>query len=307
MTTENILLSVREAATAEIKQHLDNIGTSYIKVGACLNELRGDFEGQKDFLAYVESEFGIKKAQCYKLMSVARVFEGDERFKGVAMRVMLALVPFADENIIMEKAAELAAEGKLDTNAVNALIDPKKETKAETVQSKAEAVKPQENATEAAETMQGHATFEDFILEKAKEELQSVPPASESGNDESAPWEDKSKQEDTKAAPRDNTANTESAAIAGLLAQIKALTEQLQAANDRIASLSSARESKKAAAPMLPQFKSSCFYARLGLSAEEATKKTAVNKARRELVKLGYGEGHEAWPLISEAVEELTK
>lgn len=294
MTTENTLISVREAATAEIKQHLDNIGTSYIKVGACLNELRGDFEGQKDFLAYVESEFGIKKAQCYKLMSVARVFEGDERFKGVAMRVMLALIPFADENIIMEKAAELAANGKLDTNAVNALIEPKKEPKTETVQSKAEPVKPQENATEAAESQETQAP-------------QAVPPVSEPDNDESAPWEEESKTEVPKAAPLDNTANTENAAIAGLLAQIKALTEQLQAANDRIASLSSARESKKAAAPMLPQFKSSCFYARLGLSAEEATKKTAVNKARRELVKLGYGEGHEAWALISEAVEELTK
>ncbi len=294
MTTENILLSVREAATAEIKQHLDNIGTSYIKVGACLNELRGDFEGQKDFLAYVESEFGIKKAQCYKLMSVARVFEGDDRFKGVAMRVMLALVPFADENIIMEKAAELAAEGKLDTNAVNALIEPKKEPKSETVQPKAEPVKPQENATAAAESQETQAP-------------QEVPPASESDDDKSAPWEEESKPEAPKAAPLDNTANTENAAMAGLLAQIKALTEQLQAANDRIAALTSARESKKAAAPMLPQFKSSCFYARLGLSAEEATKKTAVNKARRELVKLGYGEGHEAWPLISEAVEELTK
>ena len=294
MTTENTIISVREAATAEIKQHLDNIGTSYIKVGACLNELRGDFEGQKDFLAYVESEFGIKKAQCYKLMSVARVFEGDERFKGVAMRVMLALVPFADENIIMEKAAELAADGKLDTNAVNALIEPKKEPKAETVQSKAEAVKPQENATEAVESQETQAP-------------QEVPPASESDNDKSAPWEEESKPEAPKAAPLDNTANTENAAMAGLLAQIKALTDQLQAANDRIAALTSARESKKAAAPMLPQFKSSCFYARLGLSAEEATKKTAVNKARRELVKLGYGEGHEAWPLISEAVEELTK
>lgn len=294
MTTENTLLSVREAATAEIKQHLDNIGTSYIKVGACLNELRGDFEGQKDFLAYVESEFGIKKAQCYKLMSVARVFECDDRFKGVAMRVMLALVPFADENIIIEKAAELAAEGKLDTNAVNALIEPKKEPKIETVQSKAEPVKPQENAIEAAESQEAQAP-------------QVVPPVNEPDNDESAPWEEESKPEAPKAAPLDNTANTENAAIAGLLAQIKALTEQLQAANDRIASLSSARESKKAAAPMLPQFKSSCFYARLGLSAEEATKKTAVNKARRELVKLGYGEGHEAWALISEAVEELTK
>lgn len=294
MTTENTLLSVREAATAEIKQHLDNIGTSYIKVGACLNELRGDFEGQKDFLAYVKSEFGIKKAQCYKLMSVARVFEYDDRFKGVAMRVMLALVPFADENIIMEKAAELAAEGKLDTNAVNALIEPKKEPKIETVQSKAGPVKPQENAIEAAESQEAQAP-------------QVVPPVNEPDNDESAPWEEESKPEAPKAAPLDNTANTENAAIAGLLAQIKALTEQLQAANDRIASLSSARESKKAAAPMLPQFKSSCFYARLGLSAEEATKKTAVNKARRELVKLGYGEGHEAWALISEAVEELTK
>ena len=294
MTTENILLSVREAATAEIKQHLDNIGTSYIKVGACLNELRGDFEGQKDFLAYVESEFGIKKAQCYKLMSVARVFEGDDRFKGVAMRVMLALVPFADENIIMEKAAELAAEGKLDTNAVNALIEPKKEPKSETVQPKAEPVKPQENATAAAESQETQAP-------------QAVPPVSDPEADASAPWEAESKPEAPKATPLDNTANTENAAMAGLLAQIKALTEQLQAANDRIAALTSARESKKAAAPMLPQFKSSCFYARLGLSAEEATKKAAVNKARRELVKLGYGEGHEAWALISEAVEELTK
>ena len=227
-------------------------------------------------------------------MSVSRVFEGDDRFKGVAMRVMLALVPFADENIIMEKAAELAAEGNLDTNAVNALIEPKKEPKAETVQSKAEPVKPQENATEAAESQETQAP-------------QVVPPAGEPGTDESAPWEEESKLEAPKAAPLDNTANTENSAMAGLLAQIKALTEQLQAANDRIASLTSARESKKAAAPMLPQFKSSCFYARLGLSAEEATKKTAVNKAKRELVKLGYGEGHGAWALISEAVEELTK
>ena len=276
MTTENILVTVREAATAEIKKHLDNIGSSYLRIGSCLNELKQDFDGQKEFLAYVEAEFGIKKSQCYNLMNVARTFDGDDRFQGVAMRVMLALIPYADENIIMEKAAELAVEGKLDTLAVNALINPSKPSKPETVQPQPEAVKPQENATEAA----GQAP-------------QSVPP--------------EAKPEAPKAAPLDNTANTENAAMAGLLAQIKALTEQLQAANDRIASLSSARESKKAAAPMLPQFKSKCMYARLGLSAEEAEKKTAVNKAKRELVKLGYGEGHEAWALISEAVEELTK
>ncbi|HAE0644975.1 TPA_asm: hypothetical protein G2851_23405 [Salmonella enterica subsp. enterica serovar Enteritidis] len=283
MTTENIVVSVREAATIEIKAHLDTIGTAYLKVGSLLNELRGDFENQRDFLAYVESEFSIKKAQCYNLMNVSRCFDGDSRFKGVAMRVMLALVPFADEAGLMDKAAELAADGKLDTKSVNALVSHSKPSKPEASQPQAEPVKEDESAAPVE-----------------SDGLQTVPPEA------SAPWEEE-KAPEVKAAPLDTTATAENAAMAGLLSQIKALTEQLQAANDRIAELTSTRESKKAVAPMLPQFKSKCFYARLGLSAEEAEKKTAVNKAKRELVKLGYGEGHEAWALISEAVEALTK
>lgn len=290
MTTENTLISVREAATAEIKAHLDSIGASYLKVGSLLNELRGDFENQREFLAYVEAEFGIKKAQCYNLMNVARCFDGDERFKGVAMRVMLALIPFADEGEIMDKAAELAANGELDTKAVNALVSPSKPVKVEVSQPQAEPAKATENAAPVE-----------------SEALQTVPQEVAPESDESAPWEDEPVKTEAAAPKLDNTENTENAAMASLLAQIKTLSEQLTAANDRIAELTSARESKKVAAPMLPQFKSSCFYARLGLSAEEATKKTAVNKAKRELVKLGYGEGHEAWALISEAVEELTK
>ena len=278
MTTESTLVSVREAATAEIKAHLEAIGTSYLKVGSLMNELRGDFENQREFLAYVEAEFGIKKAQCYNLMNVSRCFDGDDRFKGVAMRVMLALIPFADDGATMDKAAELAASGELDTKAVNALVSPSKPVKTEASQSQAEVTKAAENAAPVE-----------------SEALQTVPQEVAPESDEPAP-------------PKlDNAENTENAAMASLLAQIKTLTEQLTAANDRIAELTSARETKKSAAPMLPQFKSSCFYARLGLSAEEATKKTAVNKARRELVKLGYGEGHEAWALISQAVEELTK
>lgn len=290
MTTENTLVSVREAATAEIKAHLETIGASYLKVGSLLNELRGDFENQREFLAYVEAEFGIKKAQCYNLMNVSRCFDGDDRFKGVAMRVMLALIPFADEGEIMDKAAELAANGELDTKAVNALVSPSKPVKAEASQSQAEATKAAEKAAPAE-----------------SEALQTVPQEVAPESDESAPWEDEPVKTEAAAPKLDNAENTENAAMASLLAQIKTLTEQLTAANDRIAELTSARETKKSAAPMLPQFKSSCFYARLGLSAEEATKKAAVNKARRELVKLGYGEGHEAWALISEAVEELTK
>lgn len=290
MTTENILLSVREAATAEIKAHLETIGASYLKVGSLLNELRGDFENQREFLAYVEEEFSIKKAQCYNLMNVARCFDGDERFKGVAMRVMLSLIPFADEAGIMVKAAELAAEGKLDTKAVNALTGKPERPATKPVQSQGEPEKTAENAAEAAE-----------------QAPQSVPAEQEPEDDDHAQRDDSQKAPERKAEPLDNAATAESAAMAGMLEQIKSLTEQLKAANDRIAELTSTRENKKAAAPMLPQFKSSCFYARLGLSAEEATKKTAVNKAKRELVKLGYGEGHEAWGLIAEAVAELTK
>nr|DAP74248.1 MAG TPA: hypothetical protein [Caudoviricetes sp.] len=296
MTTENIVVSVREAATVEIKAHLDTIGTAYLKVGSLLNELRGDFENQRDFLAYVEAEFSIKKAQCYNLMNVARCFDGDERFKGVAMRVLLALIPFADDGAIMDKAAELAANGELDTKAVNALVSPSKPSKPEASQSQQEAPKASESAAQEAQ------------------EPQSVPQEdTATTGDNSAPWDDDDNKEEApkapeaKAAPLDNAATADNAAMAGLLDQIKRLSEQLEAANNRIAELTSTRETKKAAAPMLPQFKSKCFYARLGLSAEEAEKKTAVNKAKRELVKLGYGEGHEAWGLIQEAVTALTE
>ncbi|EDL7973945.1 hypothetical protein CUZ12_23690 [Salmonella enterica subsp. enterica serovar Heidelberg] len=294
MTTENTLVSVREAATAEIKAHLDTIGASYIKIGTCLNELRADFDGQKEFLAYVEAEFSIKKAQCYHLMNVARVFGEDERFKGVAMRVMLALIPVADEASVMGKAAELAANGELDTKAVNKLLG-----------------KPQ--ATPKSEPKQSHGDEEktpESAAQGAPQPLQSVPEEDKAPCDEDTTQtvKDDSQKAPETAAPRlDNAETADSEAMASLLDQISKLTEQLTLANNRIAELTSARESKKASAPMLPQFKSSCFYARLGLSAEEATKKTAVNKAKRELVKLGYGEGHEAWALISEAVEALTK
>lgn len=292
MTIENVV-SVREAATAEIKAHLETIGASYLKVGTLLNELRGDFENQREFLAYVEEEFSIKKAQCYNLMNVARCFDGDSRFKGVAMRVMLSLIPFADESEIMGKAAELAAEGKLDSKAVNALVAPSKPSKPEASQSQGEESKAAESDAQEAK--------------QAPQEVPQEESAAETG-DNSAPWDDEEEvTSQPKAAPLDNAATADNAAMAGLLDQISKLTEQLQAANNRIAELTSSRESKKATAPMLPQFKSKCFYARLGLSAEEAEKKTAVNKAKRELVKLGYGEGHEAWELISEAVAELTK
>lgn len=293
-------VTIREQVTAEIKAHLDSIGSAYIKVGNCLNELREDFDGQKEFLAYVEEEFSIKKAQCYKLMALARTFGDDKRFSGVAMRVMSALVQFADDQAIMDKAAELAADGKLDTKAVNALINPEP------------ARKPTMEPAIAA-------PYGD-----KPQELQAVPqqgtvPADSDEADDGLPWDDEPSAPATVTAPEQAAEKTEAAPVQttapaydsgyvnSLLATIDRLNNMVNELGQKLAAKESERETKKASAPMLPQFNSKCFYARLGLSAEEATKKTAISKARRELVKLGYGTGHEAYPLIEEAVKALTE
>ncbi|MGL5515065.1 MAG: hypothetical protein ACRDBM_17775 [Sporomusa sp.] len=289
-TEEMIIVPVRESVALEIHALLDNIGASYLKVGALLNEARADFEAQKEFLAWAEAEFSIKKAQCYNLMNVARVFEGDDRFTGVAMRVMLALVPHADESAIMEQAATLATDGKLDTAAVNALTGKPATPKANPVVAGIEQAKAAQASTEAT-----------------TQPLQVVPEET-TGDDSAAPFDTDETPAPTAApAKLDNAVNAENDRTAALLETIKQLNATIADMQAKLNERTSERETRKSAAPMLPQFKSKCMYARLGLSAEEAEKKTAVNKARRELVKLGYGEGHEAYALIAEAVEVLTK
>lgn len=288
---EMVIVPVREAVAVEIHALLDTIGTAYLKVGSLLNEARGDFEAQKDFLAWAEAEFSIKKAQCYNLMNVARTFDGDDRFTGVAMRVMLALVAHADDADIMAKAAELAHDGKLDTAAVNALTGkPVKAPAANPVVAGIEQAKAAEAGAQAPES----------------QPLQTVPAETPAGDD-AAPFETDNTPSQPAAPRADNEVNAANTREQALLDTIKQLNAQLADMQAKLNERTSERETRKAAAPMLPQFKSKCMYARLGLSAEEAEKKTAVSKARRELVKLGYGEGHEAYALICEAVEALTK
>lgn len=271
-----VIIPVRESVAVEIHALLETIGDSYLKVGALLNEGRADFENQKEFLEWAESEFSIKKAQCYNLMNVARVFGEDKRFTGVSMRVMLALIPLADEAEVMEKAAALADAGTLTTTAVNELLGKPKPV-VKLVQTE---VKLQEA---------GYTEDEAQAIVAASPVAPVAPDVPE-----------------VEATPNPVTVGVQDATMQALLDQNKRLSEQLDAAMARIAEMTSTRETKKAVAPMLPQFKSKCLYARLGLSAEQATSKSAISKARRELVKIGYGEGHEAWAAISEAVEKLS-
>ncbi|AIM51234.1 hypothetical protein phD2B_007 [Lelliottia phage phD2B] len=285
---EMVIVPVRESVAVEIHALLDNIGASYLKVGSLLNEARADFEAQKEFLAWAESEFSIKKAQCYNLMNVARVFDGNGKFKGVAMRVMLALVSHADDAEIMDKAAEMAMDGKLDTAAVNALTGKQRATPTNEEVEDIEQAQAAQAGAQASES----------------QPLQALPAETTAGDD--APF-DTDERTATPAAPLANASNAENERTAALLDTIKQLNQQIADMQAALNERTSERETRKSAAPLLPQFKSKCMYARLGLSAEEAEKKTSVNKARRDLVKLGYGEGHEAYALICEAVEALTK
>lgn len=272
---------VRVAVARDIHALLETIGDSYLKVGALLNEGRADFDGQKEFLDWAEAEFSIKKTQCYNLMNVARVFGEDKRFAGVSMRVMLALIPLADEAEVMEKAAVLADAGTLTTTAVNELLGkPKPAIKL---------VHPEEKLD-----IETFAEQADTLLKAASAAATNI--AQHTPQD----------VQEVESTPNPVTVGVQDATMQALLDQNKRLSEQLDAAMARIAEMTSTRETKKATAPMLPQFKSKCLYARLGLSAEQATSKSAISKARRELVKIGYGEGHEAWVAISEAVEKLS-
>lgn len=289
------LTPVRESVALEIKELMDNIGDSYVRIGRLLCEAREDFDKQADFLEWCNTEFGIKKAQCYNLMKIAKTFDGDKRFSGVAMRVMLSLTEHAEDESLITKAAELAASGDLTTSSLQTLVSPVKPVKP---------ASGPEIAAPAANDVQP---------------LQSLPEDPEIGipDDVVMPWDDDEptlEERELTVAPTPATPvaaepvkNEESERITALLS----LIEQLKTSNERMAeeltSLRSSREAKKASAPMLPHFKHKCMAVRLGLTDEEASVKAKVNKAKRELVKAGYGEGHEAWPFISEAVETLTQ
>lgn len=276
-TTEDmIIVPVRESVAIEIHGLLDVIGKSYIEVGKLLGEAREDFDDSKSFLAWAESEFAIKKAQCYNLMNVARVFGSDTRFEGAPMRAMLALIPMADDADVMDKAAALCDAGTLTLPAVNELLGKKAPV--------VTLVTPESKLVDAGYTA---------------DEAQVIVAATPAPVAPDVP--------EVEATPNPVTVGVQDATTQALLDQNKRLSEQLSEAMQQIAALTSSRETKKATAPMLPQFKSKCLYARLGLSAEQATSKSAISKARRELVKIGYGEGHAAWGAISEAVDKLTE
>lgn len=290
-------LSLREEIAIELRTHLDTIGQSYLSVGKLLKEARGDFENQAEFLEWVKSEFGIMKSQAFNYMKVFTVFGESETFKGVALRVLTSLSPYVEDKAVMERAEAAHKAGNLTATTIGKVITPieVKATPAPTLPAQAandSGTQPQAPANKTQETAAG---------------IESAPV---DGLDDAPPFEIDVKLGDDNAplslqtVPAAPTATSEREA--GLMSLVETLRATIAEMQADIRKQATERESRIKAAPMLPQFKSKCLYARLGLSQEESQDAKAVNKAKRELVKLGYGADHQAWAAISEAVEALT-
>lgn len=262
----------------EINQSLDNIQTESVKVGKLLTEANCEFKEQgkkgQDFLDWAFAHFSIKKAQAYKLMTVAEHFGADDRFVGVSMRVLYALATQADDEVI-DKAAELAANNSLTTTTLNLLLNPAPK----------EPVKQQIDSTK----QEGEAA------------LLNVPAGPESTpsgvvQTPSAPVAD-------GAASAGGEANEAlAAANKSLLEQVAALTAQLKEMQEAQVRYNSAK-----AAPSLPQFKHKNPCVVLGMSESDAGSASKIKAAFRGLVSAGYGNEHEAFDKLVAARDQLMK
>lgn len=255
---------------SEISSKLDLIQKESICVGSLLIEAKEELQanGKKyaDFIEWCGLNFNIGKAQASKLMKVATVFKEDDRFKGVAMRVLYALATNATPDQ-MDRAAEFAANGTLESSVVEQLLNPK----------------PVNQKVEEQKELPSDEKEEE--LNKALASL----PASDEVPFDTGTSEVVQEQDDS------------------LLVEVKELKEALKAANELISSLKNEKikHNNKPKPPFLPQFNSSFKHAVLGLAEEESKKVTKVKKAYRELIKCGYGDGHEAFELLSSAKDVL--
>ncbi|QHJ79716.1 MAG: hypothetical protein [Caudoviricetes sp.] len=270
-------LTLREELTLVIRNGLDAIQENSMIVGKALCDVREDFENSALFLSWVQEEFQLGKAWTYKLMSIYSKFGACPVLSKVSNRVLATLTQYIDDKRVMDEAYALAEVGELTTNSLKVILNPIKVAGAD----KPEPVPAPQVEQEAKPPFDyGTVNIETTTTDASQSKLDGV-----------------LIHDSMRSVPTDREQ--------ALISQIEILNRTIDQLAEQLQVRTSERESKRASAPMLPQFKSKCLYARLGLSLEQSQTPSAVTKARRELVKLGYGDGHEAWSLIEEAVNGL--
>lgn len=276
------VISRIEEIVVEINSSLDIIQSESLKVGRLLEEAREELKNQgkqKDFIAFCKDNFGLAKAQVYKLIKVHKFFQDDERFYGVAMRALYLLATEGTKEVI-DQAAKLAAKGELDTPAVQGLIDP-------TVDEKTP--KPKVAPLTAEETSELDET-----LSKLEVSTDTVSQGEGDDSDVTPPPVDSKKV--SEMAELLNAKNAQIEELNGTISELTDLLKQMKEQNTT---------HNKPAAPSLPQFDSKCAYAVLGLAEEDSRKVTKVRSAFRGLIKAGYGDGHEAFEKLTAARDVL--
>lgn len=268
-------LTELECLEGEIKATIADAGKATFHLGELLLKAKDAHESTPDFLKWVDAKFGIKKAWAYRLMKVASVFNEDA-WKGTAVEVLYTLQSQATDSQL-ELARVLAEAGDLNRKTLAELLEPI-----------APPVKPEApQEPQASQKLLEQAA--NTIIDDAKAEPQEAAPM----------------------LPESSTLDIPQEESAELMELVRDLREQLAISHQQnaelLAQIAEANKPRIAAsgAPMLPQFSSACLYARLGLSAEDATDKAKVLDAFKSLCKAGYGRQHEAYALLDEARHEL--
>lgn len=253
----------------EILHRMEVSSKALVEVGDLLNEAREEFDSAVAFLAWASEKFGFRKAYAYRLMGVAKQFPVGDPLRSQSVNVLHKVAAMPEE--VKKEAREKVEEGEeLTGEAVKRMAQPDEES---TVVDEAPTLAPRKLPEEEA-------------------------------SDIGAPWNpDTGKEVNLGAAPVavPPASTPESETIRQLQATISELQAELAASRHE-------RESKaagKSKAPMLPQFSSTCWYARLGLSAEQGQDANEVRKAFRALVKAGYNSQHEAYTALVEAKDGL--
>lgn len=272
---EATLMSELDCLEGEIKATIADAGKATFHLGELLLKAKDAHESTPDFLKWVDDKFGIKKAWAYRLMKVASVFQEDA-WKATAVEVLYTLQSQATDSQL-EQARELAEAGKLNRKTLSELLEP---------------VAPAIKQVEQPEPQSSQKLLQqaaDSLIASAAEPQEAAPQLPESSVLDSKPQEDK---EDLMELVRD-------------LREQLALQQQQNA--ELMKQITEANKPRIAAsnAPMLPQFSSTCMYARLGLAAEDAADKAKILEAFKSLCKAGYGRQHEAYSLLDEARHKL--
>lgn len=113
----------------KVKDNIETAINAHFESGRLLNDALNMFKSANksanDWVIWADLNCNVKKAQAYNLVKIWNNFGQVSEFKGCSMRVLNTLVHLPNDvyKVIEEQAKTLSKKGKLDTKAVNALIE----------------------------------------------------------------------------------------------------------------------------------------------------------------------------------------